>query len=1799
MPIRPLRRLCALGGALLLGTLGLGVTGAAADPSPPPEKPGIGAAPADGTPTIPDALDAAPVQVIVLLRDQPTQLSLAAEKDRLRTQQQLLEDWSSTYGLQVDRQFGYLVNGFSATVPGDRLADLSLEPEVLSVRRERIYERTEHTARDTHGVPTAFGQHDVDGTGMVVSIIDSGLDPSHPAMRLDDCGAAAIQRINPAADAGFTCKIPDGYNYADESYEITDAVVDAHGQHVAGIVGANGSPGEQPGDFATTGELDGVAPNAQLLAMKVFSNSGGGAKDSDIVAAIEDSVKLDADVINMSLGSPNGHKNASDATSLAIEAAREAGVLTVIAAGNDGQNFSPSGSADDALGLLDDGTVGAPGTQGSALTVASLDNAAITQLMAYVNDDPEGIPYSPATGEYDGEPHPLVDIGLAKPADVEGKDLSGSYALIQRGEIAFSEKYANAIAAGAEGVVVYNTEDAPFGMAGVEDQTLPGITLTGPVGEALAARVAAGPTTIRITDEVGVLPGADGLAASSFTSWGTTPTLDFEPEIAGIGGNVYSTYNDGTYGTSSGTSMASPNVAGLSALLLEHLAETRPEVTGAERVDLATVMLMNTAQVPVEESGVPTSPRRVGAGLARIDLALDSQVIATVDGAGAAALREMDGPQTFTVTLTSTGSEDLRFTLPQVDVIAETNEPGAATTTRVSGGSVSTPDTVTVPAGGTATVEVTVTPESTDPHFLGGWVLFEAADAQQPDLRVPFLGFAGEWNAEPILLPAGEDLADLGVQTELLTSWAGQTLPLRSEMGEFWLSPNGDGDMDTIAANLMLLRNAAEARYTVLDASGEEVTVIGEEQDLRRPLLGDFAAVEDPRALQWTGYTFDGITWDAQEADFVALPDGRYTYRVSTRLSEDQPWQHVDLPFGIDATAPVIEFGAYEGGQLPFTVIEDGSGVLAAPTATDAAGQELPVTETPDGGYVIEVEAQQAPYVTVSVLDAGFNLGVGTQVFEPTTLIVDSAEQFAAAPIGPGSMLLQDGTLLLNGYVSSDIVEVRVGEEVVDSSNGRFRVGVPLREGEQEILVEGLGADGQVLQEQSVTVTYDSTAPVLEITALETDTDGGAMISDDGTVTIGGTVTDEREGAELTVSAGDQTVEVGPDGSFEITVTPAEDAAAITLVASDGVNKDATAIPLSGRTPAQTWEMPTFEGVEFLPEVGAMFVPGDTPDIDASGEVLTLHGTLPGGGTLTLTPGNRVGEDGSYRDPAPIPAQIAEDGSFTVDVPVATGENHVRMVITDADGTVRYDRGVAIYVDVVAPSLTVEEPTLVGGTLYTNAPDVHFVGTASDDGWGYALRLNDSTVVERMDFSSPGEISNRREFSTDLTVADGDTLLLQFSDANGNVLVGLIPVVLDQDAPTVEIEGVQDSEVLEDRPELEIAAQDPHLASLQVMVDGTVVHEAVTELATTEHSVEDALVDVRDLEPEDAADTGEAADGEAEAAAAAPAEDAPAETTAPENEAPAAIFRASGARTAVAQEVLEATVATADLASGEHVLTVVATDLAGNTTTEARAFTLREVLELSGPETVELTIDRELLGDQAALAEQVLEEFTATLDGSAKAADEAGVQIRLVPGSVLRDGKQTVTVLATRPDGGTVEAEVTVSIELKVRTLRDGDVTATSTFRSDDALTARIESAEGGGRVLTLSTLHAPLTAQITVPGQKGERVLRILADGTRIPVRSTLKDGTLVFEGPSNGTYLLLPPGAPSDSGPQQPGAPGQNPGPGAGGPGSGPGAGDQAPGRSGGPLVRTGTEALIPLLAGVSLLLAGAGLLVARRRR
>ncbi len=174
----------------------------------------------------------------------------------------------------------------------------------------------------------------------------------------------------------FTEKVPYGYNYYDENNEILDIGPDAsmHGMHVAGTVGANGDEAK--------GGIKGVAPEAQLLALKVFGN------DPEMPSTWSDIIlkrlmmpsNLDADVVNMSLGSTGALYMPDDPEQLAVQRAVDNGVLMSISAGN--SNHFGDGYFNPLAANPDKGVVGSPGLSTDSLQVASLENSYIDMFAA-------------------------------------------------------------------------------------------------------------------------------------------------------------------------------------------------------------------------------------------------------------------------------------------------------------------------------------------------------------------------------------------------------------------------------------------------------------------------------------------------------------------------------------------------------------------------------------------------------------------------------------------------------------------------------------------------------------------------------------------------------------------------------------------------------------------------------------------------------------------------------------------------------------------------------------------------------------------------------------------------------------------------------------------------------------------------------------------------------------------------------------------------------------------------------------------------------------------------------------------------------------------------------------------------------------------------------------------------------------------------------------------------------------------------------------------------------------------------
>lgn len=491
------------------------------------------------------------------------------------------------------------------------------------------------------------------GEGMRIAIIDTGLDVDHPSFVdapiltdsslsleevesvLTSLNAYRLYGSDLTAQALYhSAKVPFGFNYVDRSLDVThdnDGIID-HGTHVAGIAAAN--------DIATT-DVVGVAPEAQLLVMKVFGLNGGAYFD-DILAAVEDCFRLDVDAMNLSLGSPAGFSSEGETIDAIFAQILNSDMIATITAGND-YSFGYGSNYGTNLNLTcdpDNGLVGSPGTYIGATTVASIENAQ-TRLNYYTVGESK-IGYNDVgmysiVLNYGGQTFDYVMVpGAGTAEDYEGLDVEGRVAVVERGGLDFLSKQQNAFDAGALICIVYDNVDGVL-VNMLDAGVLPNAFITKADGAIMKEAAGEdGVGTLTLAGSYDMLPVYSPLAGlmSDFSSIGVTPDLKLEPDITGYGGNIYSTLTDGQYGVMSGTSMAAPAIAGMSALLLQYLRETYPELTDAQLHTVAEALLMSTATAVIdpENPAVHYSPRKQGAGNANIYSAITSPAYLTVSG---------------------------------------------------------------------------------------------------------------------------------------------------------------------------------------------------------------------------------------------------------------------------------------------------------------------------------------------------------------------------------------------------------------------------------------------------------------------------------------------------------------------------------------------------------------------------------------------------------------------------------------------------------------------------------------------------------------------------------------------------------------------------------------------------------------------------------------------------------------------------------------------------------------------------------------------------------------------------------------------------------------------------------------------------------------------------------------------------------------------------------------------------------------------------------------------------------------
>jgi minor extracellular serine protease Vpr len=408
----------------------------------------------------------------------------------------------------------------------------------------------------------------IDGTGIKVAVIDTGVDFNHPDL----------------FGWGPDGKVVGGYNFIREDELPLDT--NGHGTQVAGVIAADG-------------QAIGVAPKAKILAYKV-SEDGEGVSSELIIRAIEKAIEDGADIINISLGVNKTNAKIDRAVSIALEE----GIFVVTAAGNDGPGLK---------------TIGSPGRNFGSVTVGATYNNLTSSLVATLEVDEKPYTVIPMVGSTKLEEPIIGKIifgGFGKIENLKELDVKDAILIVERGSdvegelLYFSIKESNAANAGAKAMIVYNNRPGIFLGELIHEFMEPGYKPQIPVVSVDREEGIEIKESIKNGNEASMHLFYNPDFVAHFSSRGPVSPFYLKPDIVAPGAYINSTQNNGGYNFTSGTSYAAPHVSGAAALLLQK----NPELHHHEIKSL----LLTTVEPVSDAYGKEFSVHEAGAG--RLDI---------------------------------------------------------------------------------------------------------------------------------------------------------------------------------------------------------------------------------------------------------------------------------------------------------------------------------------------------------------------------------------------------------------------------------------------------------------------------------------------------------------------------------------------------------------------------------------------------------------------------------------------------------------------------------------------------------------------------------------------------------------------------------------------------------------------------------------------------------------------------------------------------------------------------------------------------------------------------------------------------------------------------------------------------------------------------------------------------------------------------------------------------------------------------------------------------------------------------
>ena len=423
-------------------------------------------------------------------------------------------------------------------------------------------------------IPHDYG---FDGSGIIISVIDTGVDFNHPDL----------------LGLGLEGKIIGGYDFVDNDEIPQD--FNGHGTQVAGIIAANGN-------------LTGIAPNSKILAYRV-SEDGESVSSDLIIKAIEKSINDNADIINISLGVNQTNTKIDQIVTKAVQN----NIFVVTAAGN----FGPEPN-----------TIGSPGLNPNAITVGSTFNNVSSSLVSTFTIDDQQFNIFPMVGTQPLEEPITAQIifgEYGRAQDLSDIDVEGSILLVERGGdmedeiVFFSDKERNSADSGAKAIVVYNSEPGIFFGELIHEfvdedynPAIPALSMSREDGLVIKQMLQS-----HTEGTLDVFYHPDFVAF--FSSRGPVSPFYMKPDIVAPGAFINTTNSGGNYKIVSGTSFAAPHIAGTAALVLQK----NPQLTPNELKSI----LMTTSDIISNEYDERFPVEIAGSGRINVAKAIDSELI--------------------------------------------------------------------------------------------------------------------------------------------------------------------------------------------------------------------------------------------------------------------------------------------------------------------------------------------------------------------------------------------------------------------------------------------------------------------------------------------------------------------------------------------------------------------------------------------------------------------------------------------------------------------------------------------------------------------------------------------------------------------------------------------------------------------------------------------------------------------------------------------------------------------------------------------------------------------------------------------------------------------------------------------------------------------------------------------------------------------------------------------------------------------------------------------------------------------